>query len=112
MNVDPNGNFFLTFLLISIGIGAVIGGTIAGVKAYNDGARGWDLVASIAGGSLKGAVVGGVMSEGITMADAVFRADVLMYKAKKEKNVIVTDFGEETFLRQKRNILIAPTKGK
>ena len=47
------------------------------------------------------------MSEGITMADAVFRADVLMYKAKKEKNVIVTDFGEETFLRQKRNILIA-----
>ena len=47
------------------------------------------------------------MSEGITMADAVFRADVLMYKAKKEKNVIVTEFGEETFLRQKRNILIA-----
>ena len=51
--------------------------------------------------------VGGVISEGITMADAVFKADILMYKAKKEKNVIVTDFGEETFLRQKRNILIA-----
>ena len=50
--------------------------------------------------------VGGVMSEGITMTDAAFRADILMYKAKKEKNVIVTDFDEETFLRQKRNVLI------
>ena len=39
-NIDPNGNFFITFLLVSIGIGAAVGGTIAGVTAYNNGARG------------------------------------------------------------------------
>ena len=50
--------------------------------------------------------VGGVMAEDRTMSEAVSAADIFMYKAKKEKNVIVTDFDEETFLRRKSNILI------
>ena len=64
MNVDLNGNFFLTFLLISIGIGAVIGGTIAGITSYNAGARGWDLVGSIAGGAILGGGMGAIMAIG------------------------------------------------
>ena len=41
MNGGSNGNFFITFLLISIGVGAVVGGAIAGVTAYNQGAMGF-----------------------------------------------------------------------
>ncbi len=63
-NVDPNGNFFITFLLVSIGIGAAVGGTIAGVTAYNNGARGWDLVGSIAGGAILGGGMGAIMAIG------------------------------------------------
>lgn len=50
--------------------------------------------------------IGGVMSDNQTMAEAVSRADVLMYKAKKEKNVIVTNFDEGSVVRHKSNILI------
>ena len=50
--------------------------------------------------------VGGVMSEGRTMSEAVSMADIFMYKAKKEKNVIVTDFDEKTLLKRKSNVLI------
>ncbi len=63
-NIDPNGNFFITFLLVSIGIGAAVGGTIAGVTAYNNGARGWDLVGSIAGGAILGGGMGAIMAIG------------------------------------------------
>lgn len=50
--------------------------------------------------------VGGVMSEGRTMSEAVSMADIFMYKAKKEKNVVVTDFDEKTLLKRKSNVLI------
>ena len=63
-NIDPNGNFFITFLLVSIGIGAAVGGAIAGVTAYNNGARGWDLVGSIAGGAILGGGMGAIMAIG------------------------------------------------
>ena len=64
MNVDPNGNLFITFLLISICIGAVVGGAIAGVSAYNQGARGWDLVGAIAGGAILGGGMGAIVAIG------------------------------------------------
>ena len=64
MNVDPNGKFFISFLLVSIGIGAAFGGTIAGVTAYNYGARGWDLVGSIVGGAILGGGMGAIMAIG------------------------------------------------
>ncbi len=53
------GLYFITMLLIGALIGAAIGGTIAGVSAYQDGARGWNLVGSIAGGAVLGGVIGG-----------------------------------------------------
>lgn len=40
MNVDFDGNAFFSFLIASIIIGALIGGTMNGVSAYNDGQRG------------------------------------------------------------------------
>ena len=61
MNVDPNGNAFLSFLLISLGVGAFIGGTVAGVTAYNQGSRGWDLVGDILTGVGIGALIGGAV---------------------------------------------------
>ena len=58
---DYNGNFAIG-LLIALGIllvGTVSGGAIAGKQAYDNGARGWDLVKSIIiGGSLGLAVAG------------------------------------------------------
>lgn len=46
-------------------IGAVVVGTgvaiYAGVTAYNNGARGWDLFSAIAEGFLAGAVIGGII---------------------------------------------------
>ncbi len=65
MNVDPTGEFAITAfalaLILGIGAGAVVGGTVAGVSAYNQGARGWDLVGSILGGAIFGGGMGAVM---------------------------------------------------
>ena len=66
MNVDPNGTIgILAGILFGILIGAVIVGTgvaiYAGVTAYNNGARGWDLFGAIAEGFLTGAVIGGII---------------------------------------------------
>lgn len=58
MNADPTGTFFLTVLLIGLIGGAVVGGVVNGVKAYNDGARGWDLVGEVALGAAVGGVTG------------------------------------------------------
>ena len=48
-------------LLACIGVGAAIGGTYAGVTAYNDGARGWELVGWTALGAVAGGAVGGIV---------------------------------------------------
>ena len=64
MYADPSGRVFITSLLVSIGIGALFGGAIAGVTAYNNGARGWDLVGSIAGGTILGGGMGAIMAIG------------------------------------------------
>jgi hypothetical protein len=48
-------------LLLCIGVGALVGGTYAGVNAYNDGARGWELVGWTALGAVVGGAVGGLV---------------------------------------------------
>lgn len=66
LNVDPDGTIGIWVgILIGILIGAVVVGTgvaiYAGVTAYNNGARGWDLFGAIAEGFLTGAVIGGII---------------------------------------------------
>ena len=66
LNVDPDGTIGIwAGILIGILIGAVVVGTgvaiYAGVTAYNNGARGWDLLGAIAEGFLTGAVIGGII---------------------------------------------------
>ena len=64
MNIDPEGNFFFTFLLLSIGIGAVTGGMFAGLNAYNQGIHGLDLLGAIVGGAIFGGGMGAIMAIG------------------------------------------------
>ena len=65
MNVDPNGTVAITTILLILGISALVVGAgvaiYAGVTAYNNGARGWDLVGAIAEGFLTGAVIGAII---------------------------------------------------
>lgn len=65
MNVDPTGGFAITAfflsLIIGIGMGAAIGGTVSGVTAYKEGRRGLELFASIAGGIIVGGAMGAVL---------------------------------------------------
>ena len=60
---DPSGNMAVTtiVLLLCIGAGALFGGAYAGVTAYNDGARGWELVGWTALGAVAGGAVGGIV---------------------------------------------------
>ncbi len=64
MNIDSNGNIFITFLLVSIGVGLLFGGVVSGVTAYNNGERGKDLFASIVGGAILGGAMGAIMAIG------------------------------------------------
>ena len=63
--VDPNGTSILFAIFIGIVIGAAVLGTgyavYSGIKAYNEGARGWELAGAIGKGFIKGAVIGGVI---------------------------------------------------
>ena len=61
MNVDPNGNLFFLLVGLFALAGAVAGGVVAGVNAYEAGYRGWDLVGKIAVGAVTGGVVGGAV---------------------------------------------------
>ena len=70
MNVDPEGMFWGLFFLI-VGISALLIGTgvaiYAGVTAYNNGYRGWDLAGAIARGFLAGAAAGALIGALIAM---------------------------------------------
>ena len=58
MYYDPSGHIAIwtIILLACIGLGVLVGGTYAGVTAYNNGARGWELVGWIALGAVAGIV--------------------------------------------------------
>lgn len=64
MYLDPSGHFFISFLVASMIVGAVIGGTVSGYNAYQSGERGWDLVFDIAGGEIMGSAVGAALALG------------------------------------------------
>ena len=70
MNVDPEGTFWGLFFLIA-GISALLIGTgvaiYAGVTAYNNGYRGWDLAGAIARGFFAGAAAGALVGALIAM---------------------------------------------
>ena len=70
MNIDPEGTFFLTALLIGALVGVVIGGTVAGIKAAEEGLEGWDLVGEVAKGALIGGATGAVGGAGIGLIGA------------------------------------------
>ena len=71
MNVDPTGTFFLMALLIGLIAGAVIGGAVNGVTAYNNGARGWELVGQIALGAVVGGVIGAAAGAVVGVGGAI-----------------------------------------
>ena len=64
MNVDKTGNFFLSFLIASIVLGALAGGTINAVKAANEGASGWDIFGAFLGGAIMGGATGAIVAIG------------------------------------------------
>ena len=77
MNVDPNGTFAITALLIGLIVGAIIGaavgGTVAGCVASGNGATGWELAGWIMLGVFGGAVIGGAIGAGLgAAAGAIF----------------------------------------
>ena len=57
---DENGYFLLWLFITAILVGAVIGGTTNGIKAYNEGARGWGLFGAILGGAIMGGAMGAI----------------------------------------------------
>ena len=70
MNIDPEGTFFLTALLIGALVGVAIGGTVAGIKAAEEGLEGWDIVGEVAKGALIGGATGAVGGAGIGLIGA------------------------------------------
>ena len=65
MNVDPTGESFILAMIIGGAIaGAIIGATANGVKAYSEGARGWDLAGAIVAGAAVGGIAGGIIGAG------------------------------------------------
>lgn len=66
MNIDPNGNFFLS-LLIAVIAGAAIGGVINGVSSAVKGDSFW-------GGFLSGALIGGALGAAFFLGGATMLA--------------------------------------
>lgn len=64
MNVDPSGKFFIGFLIASIIIGAVIKGTMATIKAKQEGKTNLEAFGAFLGGAVLGAAFGAVMAIG------------------------------------------------
>lgn len=59
MYLDSTGEFAISIFVAGIIIGGILGGVTRGAIAYNDGARGWDLVGQIAIGTASGMIIGG-----------------------------------------------------
>ncbi|MDE5867693.1 MAG: TNT domain-containing protein, partial [Anaeroplasmataceae bacterium] len=65
MYYDPSGH--IAFLVLTMLIGAAIGGTIAGTTAYAHGARGWKLFGWTALGVVAGGAIGALAGAGISV---------------------------------------------
>jgi RHS repeat-associated protein len=74
MFVDPSGRFLVSTAIaigfwIGLGVGAIAGGTLLGIYAYNtaneNGAEGWELVGwtvlGVIGGTIGGAIIGATL---------------------------------------------------
>ena len=70
MYIDRDGNFAISIFIAGIIIGGILGGVTRGAIAYNDGARGWDLVGEIAIGTAAGIVIGGAAGAVAAMGGA------------------------------------------
>ena len=55
---DPSGHFIISLIIGLTIAGAVIGGTVSGISAYNNGARGWEVVGAVAEGAVVGGAIG------------------------------------------------------
>ena len=55
---DPSGHFIISLIVGLTIAGAVIGGTVSGISAYNNGARGWEVVGAVAEGAVVGGAIG------------------------------------------------------
>ena len=62
--VDETGYFLFWLFFAAIAIGALLGGTINGINAYNEGVRGWGLFGAIIGGAIMGGATGAIMTLG------------------------------------------------
>ena len=77
MNVDYNGTFAITALLIGLIVGAIIGAIVGGVAAYSVAkdcdATGWELAGWTILGVFGGALIGGAIGAGLgAAAGAIF----------------------------------------
>ena len=75
MNVDYNGTFAITALLIGLIVGAIIGAIVGGVAAYSVAkdcdATGWELAGWTILGVFGGALIGGAIGAGLGAAAGV-----------------------------------------
>ena len=119
MNIDPIGKAFLSALIISIIIGAVISGTINTVSAYNEGVRGVGLFGSFLGGAIMGAAMGAILTIGGAAGLAALNVSVAGYTLASAWAALgvsvaigvgagVASYGVENGLREDRTL---STKG-
>ena len=79
MNIDPSGEIGLSFILMAMLIGGLIGGAISAVKAVNDGLDAKGIALSVLGGFVMGAAVsgafalGGVAVSGLTISGVAIK---------------------------------------
>ena len=70
---DPNGKFLIAIILGFLAVTTVAGAILGGVTAYQNGARGWDLVKGIVlGGALGLAAGGAIIATGAVVFGAIF----------------------------------------
>ena len=90
MNVDPNGNLFFLLVGLFALAGAVAGGVVAGVNAYEAGYRGWDLVGKIAVGAVTGGVVGGAVGAVLGLGTAAIVGGLASVAGKFVSDVVAS----------------------
>ena len=90
MRIDPNGNLFFLLVGLFALAGAVAGGVVAGVNAYEAGYRGWDLVGKIAVGAVTGGVVGGAVGAVLGLGTAAIVGGLSSIAGKFVSDVVAS----------------------